>query len=75
MRDDPRSAGFPPNHPPMDSFLGVPVHVRDEVFGNLYLSNSTKGGFTSEDEELVMALALAAPGSPANRGRSREAAS
>ena len=60
MRDDPRSTGFPPNHPPMDSFLGVPIHVRDEVFGNLYLSNSAKGGFTGEDEELVLALALAA---------------
>jgi signal transduction histidine kinase len=44
----------------MDSFLGVPVHVRDEVFGNLYLANSSKAGFTAEDEQLVGALALAA---------------
>ena len=60
MSDDPRSTGFPPGHPPMDSFLGVPIHVRDEVFGNLYLSDSVKGVFSAEDEELVGALALAA---------------
>ena len=60
MSDDPRSAGFPPNHPPMGSFLGVPVRSRGEVFGNLYLSNATRGEFTAEDEELVLALAMAA---------------
>jgi signal transduction histidine kinase len=60
MGDDPRSSGFPPQHPPMESFLGVPVHVRDEVFGNLYLADSDKGEFSAEDEELVVALALAA---------------
>lgn len=60
MSDDPRSAGFPPNHPPMDSFLGVPVRVRDEIFGNLYLSNSSHGTFSPEDEEIIGALALAA---------------
>jgi signal transduction histidine kinase len=60
MTDDPRSTGFPPNHPPMDSFLGVPIHVRDEVFGNLYLADSERGEFGPDDEELVLALALAA---------------
>ena len=60
MSDDPRSTGFPPNHPPMDSFLGVPIHVRDEVFGNLYLANSERDEFSTDDEELVIALALAA---------------
>ena len=60
MSEDARSTGFPPNHPPMESFLGVPIHVRDEVFGNLYLSNSARGEFGPEDEELVVALALAA---------------
>ncbi|HZC70345.1 MAG TPA: GAF domain-containing protein [Jatrophihabitans sp.] len=60
MTDDPRSTGFPPNHPPMQSFLGVPIHVRDEVFGNLYLADSDRGEFTAEDEQLVGALALAA---------------
>ncbi len=60
MADDPRSSGFPSHHPAMDSFLGVPVWVRGEVFGNLYLTNSRHGDFTPEDEELVTALALAA---------------
>ena len=60
MADDSRSAGFPPNHPPMDSFIGVPIHVRDEVFGRLYLTNSAGGEFSAEDEELLMALAMAA---------------
>ena len=60
MVDDERSTGFPPNHPPMDSFLGVPIHVRGDVYGNLYLADSAKGAFTAEDEELVIALALAA---------------
>ncbi|QDP96498.1 GAF domain-containing protein [Microlunatus elymi] len=60
ITDDERSSGFPANHPAMDSFLGVPIHVRDEVFGNLYLTNSRKGAFTEEDEQLVIALASAA---------------
>jgi len=60
MIDDERSTGFPPNHPPMDSFLGVPIHVRGDVYGNLYLADSAKGEFSAEDEELVIALALAA---------------
>ncbi|MFL5860299.1 MAG: GAF domain-containing sensor histidine kinase [Solirubrobacteraceae bacterium] len=60
ITDDSRSTGFPPHHPPMDSFLGVPLHVRDEVFGNLYLANSDRGEFGADDEALVVALALAA---------------
>jgi signal transduction histidine kinase len=60
MSDDVRSAGFPANHPPMASFLGVPVRVRDEVFGNLYLTERAGGEFTAEDEELVTALAATA---------------
>ena len=57
----PASVGFPPGHPPMRSFLGVPVRVRGEVFGNLYLTEKRSGtGFTSEDERTVMALAAAA---------------
>jgi signal transduction histidine kinase len=60
MTDDTRSTGFPPNHPPMETFLGVPIHVRDEVFGNLYLADSDRGQFHADDEELVIALALAA---------------
>jgi signal transduction histidine kinase len=57
---DPRSSGFPAAHPPMDSFLGVPVRVRDEVYGNLYLSNQPSGRFTLEDEQLVASLAATA---------------
>lgn len=57
----PDSFGFPPGHPPMRSFLGVPVRVRDEVFGNLYLTDKrTTDAFTAEDEDLVVALASAA---------------
>jgi len=60
INGDPRSVGFPLGHPPMDSFLGVPVRVRDEVYGNLYLTNRASGAFTPEDEELVVALAATA---------------
>ena len=60
MRDDIRSVGFPDHHPPMSSFLGVPVRVRDTVFGNLYLTEAASGEFTAEDEELVSALAATA---------------
>lgn len=58
--DDPRSSGFPPGHPPMASFLGVPIRIRDEVFGNLYLTDSTRGQFSAEDTELATALAATA---------------
>jgi signal transduction histidine kinase len=57
----PASFGFPPNHPPMRSFLGVPIVVRGEVFGNLYLTDKeTADAFTDADEELTVALAAAA---------------
>jgi len=57
----PASVGFPPNHPPMRSFLGVPVRVGDSVFGNLYLCEKQDAKeFTETDEELVSALATAA---------------
>lgn len=60
LSEDPRSAGFPAHHPAMSSFLGVPIRVRGEVFGNLYLTESKNGGFSAEDTELVRSLALAA---------------
>jgi signal transduction histidine kinase len=60
LSDDPRSTGFPAQHPPMDGFLGVPVRVRDEVFGNLYLTEPESGEFSAEDEELIAALAATA---------------
>jgi signal transduction histidine kinase len=57
----PSSYGFPPNHPPMRTFLGVPVLVRGEVYGNLYLTEKRGGGeFTATDERLVLTLATAA---------------
>jgi signal transduction histidine kinase len=60
MSDDVRSTGFPANHPPMESFIGVPIHVRGEVYGNLYLAESARGAFSAEDEQLLVALAAAA---------------
>lgn len=57
----PASVGFPPNHPPMRTFLGVPVRVRGESFGTLYLTDKTNGlPFSEDDEVLVQALAAAA---------------
>ena len=60
MSADPRSVGLPPHHPPMASFLGVPVRVGDTVFGNLYLTEARAGRFTAADEHLVSALAAIA---------------
>jgi signal transduction histidine kinase len=57
---DPRSAGFPAHHPEMDAFLGVPVRVGEQVYGNLYLTQSEHGTFGPDDEELVIALAATA---------------
>src|SRR3954454_7911103 len=54
---DPRSSGFPPHHPPMTSFLGVPVRARGKVFGNLYLTEAPSGEFSEEDEKLLVLLA------------------
>src|SRR5271167_1339231 len=63
----PASAGFPPGHPPMTGFLGVPVHIGEEVFGNLYLTERSRGGqFTADDEQLAIALATAAGAAIAN---------
>ncbi|MES9538540.1 MULTISPECIES: GAF domain-containing sensor histidine kinase [unclassified Actinomadura] len=61
LGEHPASSGFPANHPPMRTFLGVPIRVRDEVFGNLYLTEKADGGqFEEEDEVVVIALATAA---------------
>ncbi|MCM6774574.1 GAF domain-containing protein [Nocardia sp. CDC159] len=61
LADHPASVGFPPNHPPMLTFLGVPIRIRDEVFGNLYLTEKFGGQpFTEDDEVIVKALAAAA---------------
>jgi two-component system, NarL family, sensor histidine kinase DevS len=61
IQQHPASVGFPPNHPPMRTFLGVPVKIRDKVFGNLYLTEKANGQpFSEDDEVLVQALAAAA---------------
>ncbi|MCJ1697921.1 GAF domain-containing protein [Rathayibacter caricis] len=60
LASDPRAHGFPTGHPPMRSFLGVPIRVRDQVFGNLYLTDARAGSFSSNDEHLVVALAATA---------------
>ncbi|WP_330255849.1 GAF domain-containing protein [Nocardia sp. NBC_00565] len=61
LSNHPSSVGFPAHHPPMHTFLGVPVKVRDEVFGNLYLTEKSGGQeFTEDDEVVVQALAAAA---------------
>jgi signal transduction histidine kinase len=61
LASHPQSYGFPKGHPPMRSFLGVPVRLQDRVFGNLYLTEKRGGGdFTADDEEMAIALAGAA---------------
>jgi signal transduction histidine kinase len=61
LGEHPAAFGFPAHHPPMKSFLGVPIRVRSEVFGNLYLTEKKGGGdFDDEDESVVLALAAAA---------------
>ncbi|HET7807600.1 MAG TPA: GAF domain-containing protein [Gaiellaceae bacterium] len=58
IADDPRSVGFPPQHPPMATFLGVPVLLRGVAYGNLYLTDKAAGeDFTDADQELVELLA------------------
>jgi len=60
LKSHPASYGFPPNHPPMGSFLGVPIRVRERVFGNLYLTDKREGDFDADDERLVLGLAAVA---------------
>lgn len=57
LGDDPRSVGFPPGHPRMRSFLGVPVVLRGVAYGNLYLTEKDNGDFTQDDEDAVVMLA------------------
>ncbi|MFE6502438.1 GAF domain-containing protein [Kitasatospora sp. NPDC057738] len=61
LSDHPASVGFPSNHPPMHTFLGVPVRVHGEVFGNLYLTDKRGGlDFDEDDEAVISTLAVAA---------------
>ena len=73
LSNHPAAAGFPPGHPPMSSFVGVPVRIGEEVFGNLYLTERVAGGeFSQDDEELAIALAAAAGAAIANARRYAE---
>ena len=67
LQHHPASVGFPAGHPPMDSFLGVPVGIGDRVVGNLYLA-AKQGGFTADDEDVVVALAASAAVAVDNAG-------
>ena len=61
LSDDGRHSGFPNHHPQMDSFLGVPIRIHGEVFGNLYLTNQRRTGtFSKEDQQLLASLAATA---------------
>ena len=61
LSDHPHSSGFPANHPPMHSFIGVPIRVRQEVYGNLYMTEKRGGApFDADDEAVLTALAAAA---------------
>ncbi|MFD1659239.1 GAF domain-containing protein [Streptomyces caeni] len=61
ISEHPASYGFPAHHPPMGSFLGVPIRVRDQVFGNLYLTEKRSGSeFDADDESVLSTLAVAA---------------
>ena len=62
IQHHPASVGFPPNHPPMRTVLGVPVQNRDEVFGNLYLTEKANGQLFSDDDEVVVQALAAAAG-------------
>jgi signal transduction histidine kinase len=69
LMDDPRAVGFPRHHPPMRSFLGVPVMTRGVAFGNLYLTEKQPDGpFTDEDEEVAILLAAQAAVAIENAG-------
>lgn len=73
LADDPRAAGLPTGHPPMEGFLGVPIRVRGEAFGAFYLVGPSRGRFTAEDQELLSALA-ASVGDAIDNARLYEAA-
>jgi signal transduction histidine kinase len=66
LSDDPRSVGFPDHHPPMNSFLGVPIHVAGEAFGNLYLTERDSGPFDDLDASVIASLAAMAGTAIAN---------
>ncbi len=69
----PSSVGFPAHHPPMRTFLGVPVHIRNEIFGNLYLTEKSGGQLFTEDDELIVQALAAAAGIAIENARLYEA--
>jgi signal transduction histidine kinase len=69
LKDHPRSYGFPPHHPPMQTFLGVPIVVRGRAWGNLYLTDKQGGDFEPADEEAAVILADWAAVAIDNAGR------
>jgi signal transduction histidine kinase len=73
ISEHPKSYGFPAGHPPMHTFLGAPIRIRDEVFGNIYLTDKIDGDFSEADEEVVALLATAA-GIAINNARLYESA-
>lgn len=58
LANDPRSTGYPQHHPPMDSFLRVPIVIHGVILGSLYLTDKASGPFTAEDEQMAVAFAL-----------------
>ncbi len=74
ISDHPASVGFPPNHPPMNSFLGVPIRIRDKVFGNLYLTEKLNGHAFTDDDEIVMQALAASAGVAINNAHLYESA-
>jgi signal transduction histidine kinase len=62
LAEHPDAYGFPPNHPPMDSFLGVPVRIRGTVFGNLYLTEKQGGNSFNEQDEMLVGVVASAAG-------------
>ncbi|MBN4926056.1 GAF domain-containing protein [Hoyosella rhizosphaerae] len=62
LSQHPASVGFPANHPPMKSFLGVPIRIRDKVFGNLYLTEKARGVEFSDDDQIIVQLLATAAG-------------
>ncbi|WP_330180135.1 GAF domain-containing sensor histidine kinase [Nocardia sp. NBC_01503] len=74
LADHPASVGFPPNHPPMQTFLGVPIRIRDEIFGNLYLTEKSGGQLFTEDDEVIVRALAAAAGTAIDNARLYESA-
>lgn len=74
LAQHPSSVGFPAHHPPMRTFLGVPVHIRSEIFGNLYLTEKAGGQLFTEDDELIVQALAAAAGIAIENARLYEAA-